>query len=75
MYIHVERNLKVKLVCWISGGVWKLKPETLAMQYYSKQLRQWKWNTKLDDIKIYAVIAQGTQSVSSDIFEELKRDR
>ena len=44
------------------------------MQYYSKQLRQWKWKTKLDNMQIYAVIAQGMQSVSSDIFEELKRD-
>ena len=45
------------------------------MQYYSKQLRHWKWNTKLDDMQIYAFIAKGMQSVSSDIFEELKRDR
>lgn len=44
------------------------------MQYYSKQLRQWKWKTKSDNMQIYAVIAQGMQSVSSDIFEELKRD-
>ena len=45
------------------------------MQYYSKQLRPWKWKTKSDDMQIYAVITQGMQSVSSDIFEELKRDQ
>ena len=45
------------------------------MQYYSKQLRPWKWKTKSDDMQIYAVITQGMQSVSSDISEELKRDQ